>query len=605
MVDGTPEAIAAQRTRQTGLVIDLCHPLGRAAGGAYVEAARTGKWPAMAATAEHLPDSELEYALQDAGRPPIHAGVELPASLGGQVPYCDVAPPPVPSYRPKPPRRQLLHPTRKSPPRWPWVLAAAALIFVVIGVGVLAWTVRFGTDKGTAASESKKTKEVEVTVAKKPEETKSTEQAKKVEAPNATTKNADGKESKKAEEKQKQNEIATAKKMPEQGDATEDKKKGEAPKAAVAKNANDKETKTEQEKAKPDPFRDFRGKAYNVPRYKYVSVVGRNPSRPEWFPLAPLSVSRTRCEISLVTTAEMFPNKWRLRPLKKSTSDGASGLWDCILEKPTGMGGQTQTERIAGFRVDNKGLLNIKWNEDNKNADLANALRNCPLRVAMPDCDEAIVYLRIPASDSPIAFTDLTGQDHVIRQLSVDDMPDIPVEIETLAPLPTGITKPEMKNGNRQTWLLHAEADNTICFCLQVEHKGRDTNVVVTFTDQGVKLGEHTVYAYNIAAHIEEKEKEKEKKENEKSEKEKSLKAEKNDDKKKTLSDEIATITNTISGLQTHIGKAKAIEAVYGKLTNGGKLHYSVYLPINKYKVALIRTEQEKAAQDSTTSHSP
>ena len=55
------------------------------------------------------------------------------------------------------------------------------------------------------------------------------------------------------------------------------------------------------------------------------------------------------------------------------------------------------------------------------------------------DCDAAVVYLRTPVNDSPIVFTELSGKDHVVRRLSVNDMPDLPVTLELLAPLPTGI----------------------------------------------------------------------------------------------------------------------------------------------------------------------
>ena len=43
-----------------------------------------------------------------------------------------------------------------------------------------------------------------------------------------------------------------------------------------------------------------------------------------------------------------------------------------------------------------------------------------------------------------------------------------------------------MKDNKPQTWLLHS--DKSICFCLQVEHKGRETNIVLSLTDLGVKL---------------------------------------------------------------------------------------------------------------------
>jgi hypothetical protein len=154
VVAGTPEAVAAQRTRQTGLVLDLCHPLGPATGGAYVEAARTGKPPATVVRAEHLPDAELEYALQDTGRPQGRAGVDVSVPPGVRTVRGDVVPPAASSYRPQIPPRQLAHPARKTSPRWPWVLAVLAMVLVAVGLGVLTWTLRFGPAAGTRVSQT-------------------------------------------------------------------------------------------------------------------------------------------------------------------------------------------------------------------------------------------------------------------------------------------------------------------------------------------------------------------------------------------------------------------------------------------------------------------
>lgn len=141
VVAGTPEALAAQRSRHNALVIDLGGPLGRATGGAYVEAARTGRPPAAAVHAEHLADADLEYALQETGPSTPPGARNLPG--GGTRP-------PVASYHPQNPQRQLLNPKRKPPPRWPWVLATLALVFTLAGVAVLLWTLQFGAKKDDA-----------------------------------------------------------------------------------------------------------------------------------------------------------------------------------------------------------------------------------------------------------------------------------------------------------------------------------------------------------------------------------------------------------------------------------------------------------------------
>jgi hypothetical protein len=532
-------------------------------GGAYVEAARTGKKPASATTAEQLSDAELEYALQQVDRPPIHAGAELPVPADAEVPYCDIAPPPVSSRWNRPPRRQLLHPTRKPAPRWPWLLVTAALFFVVIGVGVLAWTVQFGTDK--KADDAKLAQEKQ-----KAEEAKATEDKKKAE------------EARIAEEKKKAEEAKVAE---------------EKPKAEIM---------TAEEKAGPDPFREFRNKAFDVPRYRYVSPLSGNTSQQKRFPLILLPRS-PKCEISLVTSAKMLPDNWRIRLLMMPCSNGTSGKWDCIVEKPMGIGGQTQPITIASFWLDDKGFLSIKWGDANeKNAGLANAMRNCPLRVTMPDCDDAIIYLRKPATDSPITFAEFASKEQVARQCPVDDVPvDIPVQLEALVPLPAGLVESEMKEEKHQTCLFHTDADSGVCFRLHVEHKEREPNVVVTLTDQGAKCGDDSVYAHSIASHIEAKEKEKEARQKEKGEKDKSLKDEKDSKKRETISKEIAELDKQIDGLRNHIDKARRIEAAYRKLAEGGKLSYRVYLPIDKYKVDLIKAEQQEQPPDAAANHTP
>ena len=74
VADGTPEAAAARRGPPTALVIDLCRPLGPAAGGTYVEAARTGRMPrAVPATAAGPAEIGLDLAFR----------TDAPAPAGG------------------------------------------------------------------------------------------------------------------------------------------------------------------------------------------------------------------------------------------------------------------------------------------------------------------------------------------------------------------------------------------------------------------------------------------------------------------------------------------------------------------------------------------
>jgi hypothetical protein len=159
VADGTPEAAAARQPRQTGLVIDLCRPVGQAAGGNYVEMARTGRQPAITNIGEQLPDAELEYALRLANSPEINSGIDLAALPCSQVPI----PPPVVGGRP--PRHQVPHPKRKRLPLWLWVFGAVASILILAAFGL---AVKVGA---MAAADRKAAEELKTAVDKKIDDT--------------------------------------------------------------------------------------------------------------------------------------------------------------------------------------------------------------------------------------------------------------------------------------------------------------------------------------------------------------------------------------------------------------------------------------------------
>jgi hypothetical protein len=584
VVDGTPEAVAARRTTKGALIIDLCQPLGRAAEGAYVNAARTGKTqpiripsPSKKVEDLQLADIGLEYSLQKSTK-------QIPKTdIGNQ----HIMPPP-----PEPLRKQSIFLPRqfrrKPPPRWPWILAAALLIFVFVGVGVLVWTAQFNKDNGTAVAGSNKPNDIKVVAAKEAENNNATDDKKKVEGPNSLAKKADEIKSETAEKERKQSEIAVEKTKPKEEGPTEEKKGPENPKVVV-KNIKDKELKAEKDTTKPDPFREFRDKAYNVPIYKFVSAAGRDMSKSERFSLIKLPDSPSKCEINLISLAGMFPDEWIIK-LSSNGSNDRPYTWDCILEKGTGIGHQIQ--RIAIIRID-KGILNIKWEEDNQNVDIANLLRNCPLRITMADCDEAVIYLREPIVTKPIDVAELAKNKDFVKHLPVDDVPHISIEFEILAPWPTGLKKPEMENGNPQIWLLRSDEDESIWFRLQVEHKGYEKDIILTFTDLGFKVGDKMIYAYTVAEYIRSQQAEMQNQvDNKKKEKEKDLGKLQEDDKRK-LPDKINDIEKQIGDLEKNINRAIKINEIYRKLVAGGKINYRVYLPIDKYKVDLIRTDQQ------------
>ena len=585
-----------RRAPQAALVIDLCCPLGQAAEGAYVEAARMGNRPAIATIAEEVSDTELEYPLRDIGRLPIRAGIEVPASFGANLAGYDVAPPPVSSQQQRPPMRQPLHPKRKTHPRWPWVLAAAALIFVVVGGGVLAWTIKAGKDRTVALATAADKAAADKAAADKAAADKAAADKAAADKAAADKAAADKAAADKAAADKAAAEKAAADKAAAEKAAAEKAaaEKAAADKAAAEKAAAEKAAaeKAAAEKAASDPLCNFRGKSFPVPRYQYISPLHPDPSKSEWFPLLPIPASLKEYNISLVSSAKMFSEGWERGRLKRVASSHLPDIWDCILEKPTGMGGQIQTVRIARFSVD-KGMLKIKWDEAIENAKLANLLRNCPLEITTPSCDAAVIYLRTPVNVSPIEFTELRAQNRIDRPLAVNDVPDLPVALEILPTLPTGIMKPEMVGEKPQTWLLHAEADRAICFRLQVEHTGREANVVLALTDLGVKLDENKpIFAYTVAAYIKQMEKEKQSLDSDKGNKESlPTKVHMSPADKKDNAKKISAIEEKIGDLVKRIEKAKEIERVYHELTGSVKLHYRIYLPIDKYNVDLIRTE--------------
>jgi hypothetical protein len=262
------------------------------------------------------------------------------------------------------------------------------------------------------------------------------------------------------------------------------------------------------------------------------------------------------------------------------------------------MQGQTQTIPIAHFRIDDKGMLKIKWEKDNKdNVDLSNYLRNCPLRIAMSDCEDTVIYLREPVVQKPIDIAELMKKKDPVKRwsVSVDDVPDIPLDLEVVAPCPTGMKKPEIENGNAQTWLLKAQEDESICFRLQVEHKGREKDINLFLADLGFNVGGETVYASTVAAYITRQHDEMTKLDEAKKQKEKEEKdsSKLTDDEKQKYTEDIRRMRSQIGDLEKYINVAIKKNEIYQKLA-AGKINYRVYLPIGKYQVDLIRTDWQK-----------
>ena len=155
VVDGTPEATAARQSSQGTLVLDLCHPLGRAAGGIYVEVARTGKLPiakvaAGKVAATQLGDKELERVLLESGELPVSPGVGArqpsEVNVGEYAVMRPLLAPPVCPPRPRPIRFQ-----KKRRSQWPWVLGIAAVLLVFLACGLVLWTTLSGTPRFSLA----------------------------------------------------------------------------------------------------------------------------------------------------------------------------------------------------------------------------------------------------------------------------------------------------------------------------------------------------------------------------------------------------------------------------------------------------------------------
>jgi hypothetical protein len=571
VVDGTPEAVAARRTPQSAVVLDLCRSLGRARFSVCVEAAREGTTPSIPPTTEHLPVAEVGHELRGNRTTPVAEGNAQPMPAAAGPPGYAV-PPPVSSQAHWQPPVPPLNPKRKRRAIWPWLLAAAAIVLIILGGGIFAWTLRFPGDQRTEVAQ----KEVQTDEHGAERENKRSERARP-------------KVDKKAEQADFQKntgpqEIKGDKGTGVPGTVTNGEKKGaEATGLTGPKKVAQAAEVPKLEKPKPkkdDPPRNLRDKAIDLERYKYVSQVGIDPkAKPALRVSLPTNVAQ--CDVSLVTAPEMFPDKWKLHPLTFSSSVKSAS---CFLERPAGMGSLNRKEplQLATFGIQDGELL-VRWaSVKRENEELANLLRNCPLKIATQDCREAVVYLRKPSRVSPIKLNRLSQVSNLpTPHEGLKDVPKgIRAELEILRPYPDG-TRPPTQDSTTQVWSLRADTDTDLSFRLNLEVRHRDngTHIVVVLVDRGVRL-DTKVFGCSVAKHVNSLE-------NKKTDKEKLLKdSHVNDsDREKLRTD--------INELGKNIEEAKKIKQLYERIGNS-ELHYRVYLPVDKYKVELITSEQEE-----------
>jgi hypothetical protein len=173
VLQGSPESKGT-----TGLVIDLCHPLAAAQGGALVVASRSGKVPASPVPASSgAPDErELELLLEPVDLRAPRGDEWIPAPISAPIAAIEPLPPQLPdgvslspSISTRLPRRK---PRLKQPARWPLIAAVVVGVLILAGGGGVLLLARKDTnDAGRTSTEPVKDgrKEVDAELAKKHE----------------------------------------------------------------------------------------------------------------------------------------------------------------------------------------------------------------------------------------------------------------------------------------------------------------------------------------------------------------------------------------------------------------------------------------------------
>ena len=129
MVEGTPEAVSARRTRGA-LVLDLCQPMGPAPDSPSVQAAREGRpipLPESAWVPMPTPAAEKQLPVSPATPPS-----QLVEAFSQPTPMEHLTPPPLPS-----PPTTIIHGFRRK--RRPWIWAGAAIglvLLLVVAIGI-------------------------------------------------------------------------------------------------------------------------------------------------------------------------------------------------------------------------------------------------------------------------------------------------------------------------------------------------------------------------------------------------------------------------------------------------------------------------------------
>jgi hypothetical protein len=369
VADGTEEAVAARRAPQGAVVVDLCRFLGRAAGGVYVETARTGQAPAPATTPELLSDAELELALRDPGRSPVPPGMDLPLRTGGHLPGHDAAQP-VMAQPPRPPWPKPLHPKRKRRRRWPWVLAGALVVFAAVGIGVLAWAVHGSADKKAEAAKAAAEKE-------------------KADAATAARQKQKPGDVKPVEQEEKPGDAKPPEQEEKPGDAKppeQKEKPGDAAPTGKRERAGGEKPPEQQKPVVICPSDD-------LPDYVAGSIRGQF-QRPRKIVSGDWSGTTS---LEFIGGEAAFGDATRCETHRQN---GAPSAWVCVLVR-TALGGKKREYPIAKFTAGKDGLSFAWLSVELPGTMQPDQLRNCLLRFVKGGQD-GIVQLRRSTPIEPI-----------------------------------------------------------------------------------------------------------------------------------------------------------------------------------------------------------
>ena len=510
---GSPEAIAARRIPRA-VVIDLCIRLPPAAGGLYVEAARTGIAPAAARPPALPPGSlpsgvELARPLGGIAAPPVSRQAGS-AETYGLTPLpqpsalADVAAPPV-----------LRRFKRKRKPKWPLAVGVTAAVVVALAMSLLLLVPHYrGPDRQLAGSDDstntgRKDQQPEKTAKKQPvsvgpaSKKESEKEPKKQQAP-----------AEKGEKPAQENPATPSPMSPKVELKTPAKEVAVASRPAANGSPDPSEAKP-QELTPPPPqpepppvdrsaeaAKNLIGRLPPSIDLPEVNSAGFNSSMSDTKPLRIADgdwASQARL-ISLALAVKRQDSGWTA-PFKveEDKSDRGDPSWGCYpaqsgsLASSSGGGG-----KFAHFYLKNDGLW-FCWLPQGKPEDMdVEQLRNYPLRITIGKEEERTVVLRKATLVKGVTFGFLANTNRPETYVNCPQLTGFPksagyeveaaIEPESIQ----GESNLAPSAGDRQgkNWVLRIGGSQPLCFRVLLTESTQRTSLSVTLKYEGVKLDE-------------------------------------------------------------------------------------------------------------------